>query len=64
MTPDEVRDRLARAGFAIASDGRLRNETDTQIRLTNDAIVNVFDNGTVNCLGRNTDEVRAVLGVH
>jgi predicted nucleotide-binding protein len=63
MTPDEVRDQLTRAGFAIASHDRLRNNTGTQIRLTNDAIVNVFDNGTVNCQGRNTDKVRAVLGM-
>ena len=63
MTPNEVRDRLARAGFAIVSDGRLGNDTGTQIRLTNDAIVNVFDNGRVNCQGRNTDEVKAALGM-
>ena len=62
MTADEVRDKLARAGLAIASDGRLPNDKGTQIRLTNDANVNVFDNGTVNLQGKNNDEVNAALG--
>jgi predicted nucleotide-binding protein len=33
------------------------------MRLTNDAIVNVFDRGTFNVQGRNIEEVQAALGV-
>jgi predicted nucleotide-binding protein len=60
-TLEDVRNRLVNGGFAIASDGRLPNDRGTQIRLTNDAIVNVFDTGTVQCQGRNADAVKAVL---
>lgn len=62
MTIDEVRQRLANAGIAIGSESRLGNNTGVQLRLVNDAIVNVFDKGTCNVQGKNTEEVQAALG--
>jgi predicted nucleotide-binding protein len=63
MTIDEVRQRLVNAGIAVASESRLGNNTGVQLRLVNDAIVNVFDKGTFNVQGKNTEEVQAALGV-
>ena len=62
MTVDEARDLLARAGFQIANEGRLPNNLGAQMRLTNEAVVNVYDKGTFNVQGKNTDEVQAALG--
>jgi len=63
MTADEARDCLLRAGFQVASDSRLPNNTGVQLRLTNEAVVNVFDKGTFNVQGRHIEEVQAALGV-
>ena len=62
MDLDEVHRLLVEAGLKIATEQRLGNETGTQLRLVNKAIVNVFDNGTVSFQGRNTDAVKAALG--
>jgi len=62
MDATEVRRRLASAGLDIKSDERLANDTGTQLRLTNGAIVNVFDNGNCNVQGKNKAEVEAALG--
>jgi predicted nucleotide-binding protein len=59
---DEVRRLLTEAGIKVASEKRLGNNTGTQLRLTNKAIVNVFDKGTISFQGVNTDVVKAALG--
>ncbi len=61
MKLEEVKKRLADAGNSIIKEERLSNETGTQLRLDRGAIVNVFDNGTVNCQGKNRETVEAVL---
>ena len=45
----------------MVKEERLPNETGSQLRLDGGAIVNVFDNGTVNCQGKNSKAVEAVL---
>lgn len=62
MNPEEAKARLQEAGFEVASSKRLPNETGEQIRLTNRAIVNVFDSGKVSFQGSNQEEVKAALG--
>lgn len=62
MDLGEVRRLLAEAGITIATEQRLANETGTQLRLSNKAIVNIFDNGNINVQGRNTDVVKRALG--
>ena len=47
--------------YSINSTDRLPNDTGEQLRLTNGAIVNVFDNGTVNVQGKNMEGVRRLL---
>ena len=62
MNTSEAKERLLAAGLEVKAEERLGNETGTQLRLTNGAIVNVFDNGTVNIQGKNKAEVQAILG--
>lgn len=54
---------LESKGFIIDSTDRLPNDTGEQLRLTNGAIVNVFDNGTVTVQGKNSDPVERALGL-
>jgi len=61
MTLEEVKKRLAGGGHKVAKEDRLANDTGTQLRLDNGAIVNVFDKGTVNCQGKNCKTVEALL---
>lgn len=61
MDVAEARNLLRAAGLEVNSEKRLPNETGTQLRLTNGAIVNVFDSGNFNVQGKNKAEVQAVL---
>ena len=63
MTLDEVKRRLVAAEYKIAKEERLGNDTGTRLRLDGGAIVNVFDNGTVNCQGKNRKAVEGQLGL-
>ncbi len=60
---DEVKSRLAAHGLALAEEKRLPNDTGTQLKLQNGAIVNVFDKGTVNVQGKNQDAVKNALAI-
>jgi predicted nucleotide-binding protein len=61
MTVDEVKSRLAAAGHQVAKEERLGNDLGTRLRLEGGAVVNVYDNGTVNCQGRNCKAVESLL---
>lgn len=63
MELDQVKQALGIAGFPIKTEKRLPNDTGTQLRLTNGAIVNCFDNGTVSVQGKNRDVVEKAIGV-
>ncbi len=52
---------LADSGFIVKSEKRLRNETGTQLRLENHAIVNVFDNGNHSIQGQNRKQIKELL---
>src|SRR5438046_2725985 len=62
MDTSEVKTLLSAAGFAVKSEKRLGNDTGIQLRLTNGAIVNVFDKGTFSVQGTNSGEVEKALG--
>ncbi|MEM4725215.1 MAG: nucleotide-binding protein, partial [Candidatus Hadarchaeum sp.] len=49
-------------GLEITSEKRLPNDTGTQLRLKNGAIVNIFDNGNFNVQGKKKAQVEAALG--
>jgi predicted nucleotide-binding protein len=61
MTLDELKGALKTAGLAIKTEQRLPNKSGLQIRLSNGAIVNCFDNGTVSFQGKNRDDVEKVI---
>lgn len=58
----EVVTRLRSAGLEIKSENRLPNGTGDQLRLTNGAVVNVFDNGNINVQGTDKAAVQSILG--
>jgi len=62
MDLGEAKSRLADAGLVIKEEKRLGNDTGTQLRLANGAVVNVWDKGTFNVQGTNKDTVEAALG--
>jgi predicted nucleotide-binding protein len=61
MTLDEIKSALQKAGMSIKSETRLGNDTGTQLRLHNGAIVNCFDTGNHNVQGKHKDSVERVL---
>jgi predicted nucleotide-binding protein len=61
MKTEEAKQILTQCGFKITDEGRLPNNTGTMIRLDGGAIVNIWDKGTYNVQGRNTDAVKAAL---
>ena len=52
---------LTEDGFAINREERLGNDSGTQIRLGNGAVVNVFDKGSYSLQGRNMERVKELL---
>lgn len=62
MTLEEIKAALQVNNFQIKQEDRNENDTGTQLRLTNGAIVNVYDTGNLNVQGKNTEEVKAALG--
>jgi predicted nucleotide-binding protein len=61
MDVSEARALLEAAGLDIKAEGRLGNDTGTQLRLKNGGIVNIFDNGNFNVQGKNKAAVEAAL---
>jgi predicted nucleotide-binding protein len=61
MKIDEVKKRLEGADIEVQKEDRLPNGTGTQMRLSNGAIVNVYDNGNVNVQGKNKADVETLL---
>lgn len=57
----DIKSHLSKAGYTVKEEKRLGNNTGTQLRLTNGAIVNVFDKGTYNVQGTQSEAVEALL---
>jgi len=62
MNVADARSLLDAASLDVETEERLGNDTGTQLRLKNGAIVNVFDNGNFNVQGKNKAAVEAALG--
>jgi predicted nucleotide-binding protein len=63
MTLDEIKACLQAGGFQIATEMALKNDTGTQLRLQNGAIVNSFHTGSFNVQGKNQEAVKNCLGL-
>lgn len=61
MELSELRKILVEAGYRVKSEGRLKDNKGTQLRLDGGAIVNLFDNGTITCQGKNCEKVEILL---
>src|SRR5215211_3879616 len=61
MHLDEVKRRLQAAGLAIVSEKRLGNDLGMQLHIEGGGIVNVFDKGTLNIQGKNTEPIKTAL---
>ena len=61
MDLDETKQKLSECGFDIKSESRRPDNHGTRLDLTNGAVVNVFDNGSVNVQGKKTEQVEACL---
>lgn len=62
MKVEEAKALLQSAQLPISSETRLPNGTGTQLKLDNDAIVNVYDTGKFTVQGKNQEIVNAALG--
>jgi predicted nucleotide-binding protein len=60
---DEAVALLDRSKLIIKTRRRLGNEKGEQLRLENGAIINVFDNGTVDVQGKNPTPIRELFGL-
>lgn len=63
MTLAEIKTALHRSGLSVKAEERLANDTGTQLRLQNGAIVNGFDKGTHHVQGKNKAVVEDALAV-
>ena len=61
MTVDEVRQLLETAGLVLAEEKRLGNESGVQLRVSNGAVVNIYDKGTYYVQGQHKEQVDAIL---
>ena len=65
MTLEEAKEGLQRAGFTIVQEKTLANGTGIQLKVNgpgfSNVSVNVYDKGTYNVQGNNTDQVDKVL---
>lgn len=61
MTIEQVKILLKRADLSIIEEKRTGNSLGTTLKLTNGCLVNCWDKGTVNCQGKNVEQVNAIL---
>ena len=61
LTLEQVKTLLKKANQPIASEARTGNNLGTVLKLVNGCIVNCWDKGTVNCQGKNVEQVTAIL---
>lgn len=62
MNIDELRKILSDAGLNITDEHELGNNTGTQFRLSNQSIINIFNNGNYNVQGKNKEETTRFIG--
>jgi predicted nucleotide-binding protein len=62
MKVEEAKALLQSAQLNVSSEARLPNDTGTQLKLENGAIVNVYDSGKINIQGKKQEIVNDALG--
>lgn len=61
MTIEQVKILLRNANLPVVEEKRTGNNLGTTLKLTNGCLVNCWDKGTVNCQGKNVEQVNAIL---
>ena len=61
MSIEVLKSVLKKANYGIVSESRTGNDLGTVIKLDNGCIINCWDKGTVNCQGRNKDDIERLL---
>lgn len=61
MTIEQVKVLLKNADLFIVEEKRTGNNLGTTLKLSNGCLVNCWDKGTVNCQGKNVEQVNAIL---
>ena len=60
LTLEQVKS-LIKKDYTIENEARTGNNLGTVLKLTNGCIINCWDKGTVNCQGKNVDEINKLL---
>lgn len=60
MTIEQVKILLKNADLFIVEEKRTGNNLGTTLKLANGCLVNCWDKGTVNCQGKNVEQVRTI----
>lgn len=61
MTIEQVKTILKKAEQPIIEEKRSGNNLGTVLKLSNGCVINCWDKGTVNCQGKNSDQITALL---
>ena len=61
MTIEQVKILLKNVDLFIVEEKRTGNNLGTTLKLANGCLVNCWDKGTVNCQGKNVEQVNAIL---
>lgn len=61
LTLEQVKGLLKKANLVIVDEKRSGNNLGTVLKLANGCIINCWDKGTVNCQGKNAEQIVAIL---
>ncbi len=61
MAIDEIKRILQQASLGIVKEFRVGNDSGIQLRLADGAIINIFDNGTVQFQGKHQEEMKSLI---
>ena len=61
LTLEQVKTLVKKNGYTILSETRMVNNLGTVLKLSNRCQINCWDKGTVNCQGKNVDEINTIL---
>lgn len=61
LTLEQVKGLLKKANQVIVDEKRSGNNLGTVLKLANGCIINCWDKGTVNCQGKNAEQIVAIL---
>ena len=61
LTLEQVKGLLKKSNLVIVDEKRSGNNLGTVLKLANGCIINCWDKGTVNCQGKNAEQIVAIL---